>query len=159
MRLVLVLVLVLEPWRFSFDATGRLWCGDVGQGAREEVDIATRGANLAWDVYEGTQPFEPDGRPLSAFAGPLLDYDRSQGQSITGGYVYRGASAPALAGRYVYGDFGSGRVWALQSDGASVQRNDQIGSIAQLSSFGEDAAGELYAVSLGGSIHRFAPGP
>jgi glucose/arabinose dehydrogenase len=150
-----------NPWRFSFDAAGRLWCGDVGQGAREEVDLVTRGANLAWDVFEGILPFEPDGRPLSAFTAPVLDYDRSQGQSITGGYVYRGAAAPALAGRYVYGDFGSGRVWALAYDPASatVERNDLIGTIPQVCSFGEDAAGELYGASYGGTIHRFAPGP
>ena len=146
-----------NPWRFSFDrATGDLWVADVGQGAREEVDVVTKGGNYGWPVYEGERsnrnPAEvgPD-----AFDRPVLDYPRGLGTSTTGGYVYRGQDVPSLRGAYVYGDYGSGRVWALVRGGGAVLSNEQIASVSQVASFGEDQRGELYAVSLGGAIHRF----
>jgi len=145
-----------NPWRFSFDRdTGDLWLADVGQGEREEVDVIVGGGNYGWPVYEGVLSHQnPAGIPASEFERPVIDYDRSRGSSITGGYVYRGQDVPSLRGAYVYGDYGSGRVWALLREGTSVLSNAEVAGVAQLSSFGEDARGELYAVSLGGSIWR-----
>jgi len=146
-----------NPWRFSFDRqTGELWLGDVGQGAREEIDLVTRGANLGWNVYEGSLPYaNPSGIPLSAFTAPVFDYGRALGGCVIGGYVYRGAAVPAARGAYLYGDNGSGRVWALVRDGAGrVVESAEIGGVPSLSSFGEDRDGEIYAVSLGGAIYR-----
>jgi len=147
-----------NPWRMSFDRqTGTLWAGDVGQGAREEIDIIVRGGNYGWRVYEGTQPFDnPANLPADAFLAPVLDYGRELGGSVVGGYVYRGTALPALAGAYVYGDFLSGRVWALYYDAAAgaVTENAEIARVPNPSSFGEDAAGEIYATSFDGRIYR-----
>ena len=146
-----------NPWRFSFDRnTGELLLGDVGQGAREEIDLLRTGGNYGWRIYEGDAPFNnPQGLPPSSFSGPVIDYARTLGTSITGGYVYRGQDVPSLRGVYVYGDYGSGRIWGLtHADGALVG-NAQIQSLSQVCSFGEDERGELYALSLGGAIRRF----
>ena len=145
-----------NPWRWSFDRdSGALWLGDVGQGAREEVDLVSRGSNYGWDVYEGNASFEnPSDLPASQFAGPVIDYGRDQGQSITGGYVYRGQDVPSLSGWYVYGDYGSGRIWALRWNGTAVEINAEIQNVPAISSFGEDERGELYVVSHNGSIWR-----
>ena len=145
-----------NPWRFSFDrATGALWIGDVGQDTWEEVDTVPRGfglVNFGWRVWEGRSRYTP-GQATSR-AGKLVFpvwvyHHGDEGCSITGGYVYRGTAVPAMRGRYVFGDYCSGKVWSYS--GGKVT---QIASVPQLSSFGEDAAGELYAVSLGGQIFR-----
>ena len=96
-----------NPWRMSFDrATGRLWAGDVGQGSFEEIDVITRGGNYGWRFFEGDANFNnPTGLPASQFEGPVVTYGRSLGQSVTGGYVYRGSLLPSLRGVYLYGDF------------------------------------------------------
>jgi len=146
-----------NPWRFSFDRqTGEMWVGDVGQGAREEIDLVTRGANCGWRVYEGALPYDnPDGTPASSFTQPVIDYGRSSGACVIGGYVYRGADVPSGRGAYLYGDNSSSRVWALARDASgTVVANQVIGNVGSLSSFGEDRDGELYAVSLGGAIYR-----
>ncbi|HEX7044316.1 MAG TPA: PQQ-dependent sugar dehydrogenase [Burkholderiales bacterium] len=147
-----------NPWRMSFDRqTGTLWAGDVGQGAREEIDIIVRGGNYGWRVYEGTQPFaNPANLPADAFLAPVLDYGRELGGSVVGGYVYRGTTLPALAGAYVYGDFLSGRIWALLYDAVAgaVARNVEVARVPGLSSFGQDAAGEIYVTSFDGRIYR-----
>jgi len=146
-----------NPWRFSFDrSTGDLWVGDVGQGAREEVDLIVKGGNYGWPFYEGDAVFRA-GQPASNFEGPVRDYPRSDGTSISGGVVYRGSAAPSLVGAYVYGDYGSGAVWALAYDGQTVTAHTQLGSVSRVCAFGEDRDGEVYAVSFGGSIHRFEP--
>jgi glucose/arabinose dehydrogenase len=150
-----------NPWRFTFDrATGRMWIGDVGQGAREEIDVGAAGANYGWRVYEGTlSNVNPTNIPISAFVAPVFEYGRSQGGSIAGGYVYRGSAIPALVGRYVYADFVSGRVWALTLNGATAVDNQQIATVTQPSSFGETAAGELLIVSyaVAGRLFRLVP--
>lgn len=143
-----------NPWRFGFDrSTGDLWVGDVGQGSFEEVDRVTAGGNYGWPIYEGDAPFR-GGQPASSFQGPVHDYPRSDGTSVSGGVVYRGSAVPALAGSYVFGDYGSGTVWALSRDGAS---RTQLGHVSRVCAFGEDRDGEVYAVSFGGTIHRFVP--
>jgi uncharacterized repeat protein (TIGR03806 family) len=151
-----------NPWRFSFDrATGDLWVGDIGQNAREEVDVVTRGGNYGWPVYEGTGAFRnPSGFPASAFKGPVVEYPASTGRSVIGGYVYRGDRYPAMRGAYFYADYVSDRVWALRRNAAGTA-NEWVREIATApspSSFGEDAAGELYVCSHSdGKIYRLEP--
>lgn len=147
-----------NPFRYSFDAqTGYLWIGDVGQNEIEEIDriLSTDGAgsNFGWNRFEGDAPFDPEGRDLTGGPAtpPVAQYDHSQGCSVTGGYVYRGDAVPGLDGRYVYGDFCSGRLWTLTADGvdpgAPQEITDTAGAIAGLRSFGMDNDGTLYAVA------------
>ena len=146
-----------NPYRFSFDRqSGQLWLADVGEASREEIDIITKGGNYGWRVFEGTMPFNSSGNslPPGAFTPPVFEYNHSLGCSITGGYVYRGSRLPSLQGRYIYGDYCSGRIWALAVAGGSVQSNTEIAMVPSVSSFGEDADGELYVVSLSGDIYR-----
>ena len=151
-----------NPWRFSFDrASGDLWIGDVGQGDWEEVDVLPRGfaslPNFGWDVHEGRAPFEDKPLGPGTLVWPVTVYSHADGCSITGGSVYRGKAVPALAGRYVYGDYCSGTVWSLRLAGgkATDVRTEPV-HVDQLASFAEDAGGELYAVSLSGAVYRFA---
>lgn len=151
---------VRNPWRWSFDpVTGQLWAGDVGQGAREEVDIIERGNNYGWDCREGFQAFETTGCNAT-YTDPVHDYPRSEGNSITGGMVYRGAAIDGRIGEYIYADYGSGRIWALRSDGQGGYINEQLldepgGPVA----FGADANGELYFANINnGRIFKLVPG-
>ncbi len=148
-----------NPWRISFDrTTGRLWAGDVGQGSMEEIDVITRGGNYGWRLFEGNESFNnPTGLPASNFEGPIVTYPRSLGQSITGGYVYRGPTLTTLQGVYLYGDFASGRLWGLVYDPATntATSNEQLLQMGSIASFGEDEAGELYVCSFDGAIYRF----
>ena len=148
-----------NPFRFSFDRlTGTLWAGDVGQNALEEIDIIQAGGNYGWRVLEGTQPFDSSQNtpPNATLIAPVFEYDHSLGSAVIGGYVYRGAASPILWGTYIYGDFGSGRIWSLEYNGAQVVSNREIANVASLTSFGEDNSGELYAVSGNGDIFRFS---
>lgn len=147
-----------NPWRFSFDrATGELWAADVGQNDWEEIDIIEKGQNYGWNVMEGFHCFRSTNCDMTGLVLPVFEYDHSQGRSVTGGYVYRGSKAPQLTGLYIYGDYVSRRVWALQYQNGQVNSNTQIGaSPGFLSSFGEDEAGELYLVTHDtGRIYRF----
>src|SRR5678816_4155915 len=102
----------------------RLWAGDVGQGAVEEIDLVVRGGNFGWRVYEGDRSnVNPENLPASSFVAPVHAYTRAEGACVIGGHVYRGSALPALVGSYVYGDFVSGRVWALVHDGQQVVSN------------------------------------
>jgi uncharacterized repeat protein (TIGR03806 family) len=144
-----------NPFRISFDANGRLWAGDVGQDQVEEIDLITRGGNYGWRIYEGTRSnVNPDNRPATDFVAPLFTYNHDVGQSIIGGRVYRGSVA-ALAGAYIYGDFVSGRVWALSERDGSVVGNVELGTLPNPSSFGEDRDGELLATAFDGHLYRF----
>jgi glucose/arabinose dehydrogenase len=152
-----------NPWRFSFDrANGDLYIGDVGQNAVEEIDYAPRRSpgleNYGWDVYEGRSRYEDKELGTGTLVQPIAEYPHSQGISVTGGFVYRGRAVRALRGRYIYGDFGSGTIWTLRVAGgrASAPRRESI-RVDALASFGEDAAGELYAASLNGTVYRVAP--
>lgn len=146
-----------NPWRFSFDrASGDLWIGDVGQDRMEEIDVipaTERGlVNFGWGRFEGTasnprpQPLRPGGR----LAGPVVAYGRGEGCSVIGGYVYRGRAIPSLQGRYVYGDLCSGRIWSLRRRGGRTDVRREPTELPLISSFGQDVAGELHAVSLDG---------
>jgi len=152
-----------NPWRFSFDArTGRLWTGDVGQNRFEEINIIEKGKNYGWNVMEGSQCFQPPaGCDTAGLVKPVAEYGRSLGVSVTGGYVYYGVRNPELKGKYIYGDFGSGSIWALSYEEGGSIANEQIASSGlNISSFGMDETGELYicAFNGGGGIHRFKPG-
>ena len=146
-----------NPWRWSFDReTGRLWAGDVGQNEFEEIDIVERGGNYGWRCYEGNEEYDPracGSRNDHRF--PVAVYDHGEGCAVTGGYVYRGAGLPDLRGRYLYGDFCSGRVWSLDAENpeAGPELLFAQGGL-RLASFAEDAVGELYLISLGGTIFR-----
>lgn len=149
-----------NPFRFSFDPpTQRLWVGDVGQGAQEEIDIVRGCGNYGWRVYEGTREnINPDNLPFDAFEPPVHTYPRDLGRSVTGGVVYRGSDFPQLQGRYIYGDFVSGRVWALSaaSDGTLID-NTEIGSVPNPSSFGTGVGGELLITSFDGRVYTVTP--
>lgn len=147
-----------NPFRFSFDSqTGTLWLGDVGQGSREEIDIIERGANYGWRVLEGTERFNDNGNSLpdSAFTPPVFDYPHSEGRSVIGGYVYRGNAFASLFGKYVYGDFVSGTIWALTWDGSQVIQRETLASTANPASFAEKANGELLVVPINGNLLAF----
>ena len=153
-----------NPWRFSFDGqTGDLWIGDVGQDKWEEVDVAPaadgggRGANFGWSAWEGTHRFNTDQADTGQQA-PLLDYPHgTEGCSVSGGYVYRGTSIPALVGTYVFGDYCSGKVWAVQTAADGSATRLELGNVPNLVSFGQDDQGELYALSLSGPVVRLSP--
>jgi glucose/arabinose dehydrogenase len=157
-----------NPWRFSFDRrTGALWIGDVGQNAWEEVDYLRAGrpagANLGWNGYEGTHVYDRHTAARldrSKLVWPATEYSHSVGNAVTGGYVYRGLAVPALRGLYVFGDFGSGRVWVMKGPtGTPVALPGADRAAGSISSFGEDAAGELYVVDIAGAVYRIAPAP
>ena len=145
-----------NPFRFSFDrSTGQLYLGDVGQGVREEIDIITRGGNYGWRVFEGTRctGLGPAACNPANFVAPIAEYEHTGGRcSVTGGYVYRGTRATLPAGTYVFADFCTGEIFQLQGTTMSPVRDTAV----QISSFGEDEAGELYVVGLGGTVHRLA---
>lgn len=150
-----------NPWRWSFDReTGALWAGDVGQNEIEEIDIVRRGGNYGWRCYEGDRDYQPDGcGPRQDYRFPVAVYDHDQGCSVTGGHVYRGAALPALRGRYLYGDYCSGRVWALDVEDSTTKPELLFTHPGlDLVSFAEDAAGEMYLTSLGGNIYRLVEG-
>jgi glucose/arabinose dehydrogenase len=151
-----------NPFRFSFDRTaGTLFLGDVGQGAWEEVDIITNGANYGWNVMEGNVCYNATTCNTSGKTLPITVYGHTNGNySITGGCMYRGTQMPSQAGRYIFGDYGSGRIWSLQQTGPSTWTPTElfvIGSAGTvgLVAFGEDTNGELYAVGISnGTVYR-----
>lgn len=161
-----------NPWRYSFDGvTGDLWIADVGQNRFEEVDVLTpamRSAkeptNFGWNETEGLHCFRGPSCDQHAFTPPVVEYDHGDGCSITGGYVYRGKRLPALVGRYFYADYCTAMIRSLTWDGKIVRdvwdwrgALDPESRLASLASFGEDAAGELYLLSIDGEIYRFDP--
>ena len=152
-----------NAWRFSFDrANGDLYIGDVGQNAREEIDYTPARSpgleNYGWDVYEGSGKFEDKAPGPGRLVFPVAEYSLAGDNcAVTGGYVYRGSKA-SLRGRYIYGDYCSGTVWSFKLSGgkATGLRRERF-KIASVTSFGQDNAGELYAVSHGGTIYRLTP--
>jgi glucose/arabinose dehydrogenase len=151
-----------NAWRFSFDkANGDLYIGDVGQNAIEEINWTPRSSagieNYGWDVYEGRSSFESKQLGPGKLVYPVAQYTHANGCSVTGGYVYRGSKA-SLRGRYIYGDYCSGIVWSFKlSGGKATGLRREAFKVASVTSFGQDVAGELYAVSHGGTIYRLTP--
>ena len=150
-----------NAWRFSFDRNGDLYIGDVGQGDLEEINwlaAASPGLeNYGWDVYEGRSRFEDKPLGPGKLVQPVAQYSHANGCSVTGGYVYRGSNT-ALRGRYIYGDYCSGIIWSFTLSGgkATGLRRERF-KIESVTSFGQDNAGELYAVSHDGTIYRLTP--
>jgi hypothetical protein len=150
-----------NPWRWSFDrTTGQLICGDVGQGAREEIDIIINGGNYGWRVMEGMicNPNFNGGvcTPPSGSILPIFDYSHPGGRcAITGGYIYRGFRSTVPVSAYVYGDYCTGEIWQLQSGTNTLL----IDTLLNITSFGEDEAGEIYVVGQNGTINRLAQTP
>jgi glucose/arabinose dehydrogenase len=146
-----------NPWRISFDlATGDLWIGDVGQNTWEEVDYypasGAPGANFGWSIMEGNHGYSDVPQP--GLLLPAAEYIHSKGNcSITGGYVYRGA-LPEWNGIYLYGDYCSGRIWALMLSAGSWQNQLMFETGELLTTFGQDEAGEVYFASDRGSIYH-----
>ena len=156
-----------NPWRFSFDAaTGDLYIADVGESAWEEVDVATaaggagRSANFGWSVTEGQHCATTVGCDQTALTAPVFEYSHGEGCSITGGYVYRGAAIPELQGHYFYSDFCSGWVRSFRFQDGQALDPQQWSALApggNVTSFGQDAAGELYILTAGGAVFRIVP--
>lgn len=151
-----------NPWRFSFDPKGRLIAADVGQDLYEEVDIVSAGANLGWKAREAAHCFPPgDGCATEGLVDPIFEYGRDAGQSITGGYVYLGSRLPELHGKYIFGDFVTGRAWALELPDSPGKpgRASELGVFQHaFSSFGRGPDGEVYALDFArGLILRLAP--
>jgi glucose/arabinose dehydrogenase len=157
-----------NPWRYSFDRqTADLYIADVGQGNWEEVDVATsasgggRGINYGWKVMEGNHCFSPStGCNITGLTLPRLEYDHGNGCSITGGYAYRGVAIPGLQGTYFYGDFCAGFVRSFRLvNGTATQFFDwaALRPVGNITSFGEDAAGELYIMTSAGGLYRIVP--
>jgi glucose/arabinose dehydrogenase len=145
-----------NPWRFSFDdATGKLWVGDVGGSQLEEIDLVEKGKNYGWNIMEGTVCFNPaNGCNQTGLEVPIWNYTHTVGNAIIGGYVYHGSALPSLDGAYIYGDYGSGRVWELRYDGTSALNSQLVNSGLDISSFGIDTQNELYFTSLDGKIYQ-----
>lgn len=152
-----------NPWRISFDRqTGVLWTGDVGQSAWEEVDRVEVGQNYGWNVREGDHCYQPPNGCADTFAEPVAEYDHSVGSSVTGGFVYRGSAVDNLAGRYVFGDFISGRIFAIPANSNPVVTPAELLQTDLLIvSFAEGVDGELYLLNYGavGTIHRLENAP
>ncbi|MGI8604849.1 MAG: PQQ-dependent sugar dehydrogenase [Verrucomicrobiales bacterium] len=161
-----------NPWGISIDReTGLFWCADVGQDLWEEIDLIVKGGNYGWSFREGARPFAlrkdppPEG---SKFIEPIHEYLHTQGISITGGFVYRGQRLPALRGRYIYGDWGSGRLWSLNYD-ANERRvidnklllepelDEKGAAKVKPTAFCEDASGEILVLNWNGGIQQMVP--
>lgn len=150
---------IRNPWRFSFDsATGKLWLADVGQDRWEEIDIVEKGKNYGWKEREGKHCLSTIPKcKTEGMTDPIFEYDHDQGQSVTGGYVYRGKKIPELVGHYVYADYVSGRVWALKEDKGAVSNRELFKKELEISSFGLDHDGEILVVSHKGTLYRLTP--
>lgn len=154
-----------NPWRISFDrATDSLWIGDVGQNAREEIDVLTPNSanrNFGWVCYEGSSvntgvasAANSNCQPYASYAAPIFEYEHSVGRSVTGGVVYRGSAYPILRGYYFFADYSSGRGFALRGSGAT-QRTFQYPSFGNgIVGFGESETGEVYVVSIFGTVNQ-----
>ncbi len=148
-----------NPWRWSFDRdTGALWLGDVGEKLLEEIDRVELGGNYGWSILEGTECVGGGRCTTTGLTAPVATYGRGEGVSVTGGYVYRGTAVPTLVGKYVFGDFGSGRVWTLPGDavpGGGAKPELLFTTTLAISSFAEMNDGELLVVDFaGGGLHR-----
>ncbi len=148
-----------NTWRFSFDSeNGRLWAADVGQSDYEEVDIIGAGKNYGWNIMEGFHCYNSGSCDTAGLELPVWEYDHQAGQSITGGYVYRGSRVPELSGKYIFGDYVSGRIWSLEyAPGSDTTVTGLLDTDLNISSFGTDQNNELFICAFNGKIYRFKP--
>lgn len=149
-----------NPWRFSFDLKGRPVVADVGQDLWEEIDIVERGKNYGWNIKEGFHCFDPKEKcNADNLSDPIYEYGRDEGQSITGGYIYTGKEIPSLLGKYIFADFVSGRIWAMDLPDNASQKVKAVYTLGKwpvlISSFGRDSSGNVYLLDLGkGKVFR-----
>ena len=134
-----------NPWRFSFDAlTGELYAADVGQDSYEEIDIIQKGGNYGWNIKEGDHCFQKNPACSRKFDEPVFEYSHKEGNSVTGGYVYRGKAIRELNGFYIFGDFVNGSVRGIKRQGSSFIHRHFGKYPFYISTFGQDARGEIY---------------
>jgi glucose/arabinose dehydrogenase len=148
-----------NPWRFSFERGGsRLFSGDVGQDKYEEIDILESGKNYGWNTMEGMHCFSPaSGCDMTGLTLPIAEYDHTEGEAVMGGFVYKGAAIPSLTGTYLLGDYISGTMWELvESPPGTWTRTKLLSTGRNISSFGQDVAGEIYVVDYSGSVLKLA---
>lgn len=146
-----------NPWRFSFDrTTGRLFAADVGQDTFEEVDLISKAGNYGWNIMEGSYCFQPrNGCSSNGLELPIAEYDHNEGSAVTGGFIYRGTLMSELRGRYIFGDFGSGRIWSLTETTPGVwTRSLVLDTEINISCFGLERTDELLVSDYGGRLFR-----
>ncbi len=148
-----------NPWRFSFDATTQwLWVSDAGQSRREEIDLVKKGGNYGWNIMEGSLCYSPQTDcNTTGLELPVWEYSRDEGVAVIGGFVYHGSKLMELRDSYIYGDYGSGKIWALTYDNSSTVTNRLlVDSSLIISSFGLDQQNEMYICAFDGKIHTLA---
>ena len=150
-----------NPWRIHFDPQGNLWCGDIGQDQWEMIEIVRRGDNYGWSVVEGGHPFylerQKGPHPIVA---PAIVHPHSEARSITGGVTYSGSKFPEFRGAYIYGDYGTGKIWAARVKNGKIESVQEIADTPyQILGFGIDAAGEMYIVDYGGPLYTLERNP
>jgi glucose/arabinose dehydrogenase len=145
-----------NPWRFSFDpVTGDLWVGDVGQDRLEEIDVVAKGKNYGWGIMEGSSCYNPSmDCNQTGIELPVWNYTHDVGSAVIGGFVYRGPDLADLYGSYVYGDYGSGRIWALKYDGTTVENTLLADTALNIASFGVDQQNELFFTAYNGKVYK-----
>ncbi|HEX6985228.1 MAG TPA: PQQ-dependent sugar dehydrogenase, partial [Planctomycetaceae bacterium] len=153
-----------NPWRLSFDRdTGDLWIGDVGQSTWEEVDVAPAGVgglNFGWRIMEGSHCFGADGCSRDGLTLPVSDYGRDLGCTVIGGYVYRGRAFPFLAGAYLFADYCTGNLFAIDATVRELTPPTVVGNGSKgIAAWGQDADGELYLLALDGTVSRVVATP
>lgn len=146
-----------NPWRLHIDPQGNLWCGDIGQDQWEMIEVVKKGDNYGWSNFEGGHPFYLERTPgPTPITKPLIVHPHSEARSITGGVTYLGSKFPELKGAYVYGDYGTGKIWMVRYDGQKVTEHREIADTPfALLGFGLDRQGELYVADYNGGIHTF----
>ena len=149
-----------NPWRFSFDRpTGRLFVADVGQDSFEEVDIVQKGGNYGWNIMEGDHCFNPHSNcNMTGLSLPIIEIPHPEAEAVIGGFVYHGTAVAGMQGMYIFGDL-SGKIWSLaQGSSNTFTRSQLADENFNISSFGQDAAGELYVVDIsGGRVLKIIP--
>lgn len=147
-----------NPWRYSFDfTTNKLWCADVGQAQWEEIDTIQKGKNYGWNIMEGKHCYNPSSNcDTTGLTLPIWEYSHSSGNcSITGGFVYRGNTATGLTGKYIYADYCTSNIWALDASGSLPQNQFLLKAPGLITAFGVDQDNELYFCNFDGSIYKF----
>jgi glucose/arabinose dehydrogenase len=149
-----------NPWRFSFDqSSGRLFVADVGQDKFEEIDIVQKGGNYGWNIMEGNHCFNPpSGCNMAGLNLPIVEISHPEAEAVIGGFIYHGTALTGMQGRYIFGDL-SGKIWSLTENSANMFTRSVLAATGfNISSFGQDAAGELYVVDIsGGRVLKIVP--
>lgn len=152
-----------NPWKMSFDRpTGNLWCGDVGWEQWEQIYLITRGGNYGWSAMEGNNSLFPERRGPTPITPPVVTHSHAEAASITGGFVYHGKRLPELEGAYIYGDYETGKVWALWHEGGQIKRHEEIASTpVKIVTFGQGEDGDLYFIHWNkeSTVHRLIRNP